>query len=390
MLTSRLKKFFFNQFEFFQSDTFKGLLLIIFSLTAIIIANSQFAQLYSLSINYPLIGNFSTIEIVNDMLMILFFFLIGLEIKTELIKGNLSTHSQRILPLTAAIGGVIAPILIYYFFNYNTKAISGWAIPAATDIAFALGVLTLIGKNIPVSLKIFLMALAIIDDVIAILFIAIFYTDSISLMYLILMIATIVAIYINNKSLNSRLLFIAASLLLIYFTFNAGIHSTIAGVILGIMMPQTSNNFNIVQNKKFESILNTSVYYLILPLFAFVNSGVEIQELDFSMFSNGVIKGIILGLFIGKQIGICLIYAILRIFKIYNDRNFTFGQFYAVSILCGIGFTMSLFISNLAFKYDHEFLNLAKIGILSGSLLSTIFGAIIIFSLQLKWLKTND
>ena len=361
-----------------------GVFLLLACFVALLIANGGYYPLYQSIIHYPLLQNFSLEMVTNDGLMVLFFLYVGLEIKYEIFEGGLASKSQRILPIFTAIGGVIGPIIIYSLINYhNASALRGWAVPSATDIAFALSVFGIIGKKLPPTLRIFLTALAIIDDLIAVLLIAIFYSASISMIYLLLAFAVVVVLYVLCRSKHCNLVtYSVLGIILWYLITKSGVHATIAGVTLGMFIPIQNLRSPRLESPllKLKKILNPAIIYFILPLFAFVNSGVQLHGFDYQTLTNGITLGIVLGLFLGKQVGICGTFWLLKKFKIYVAQDFTFPQFYAVSILCGIGFTMSLFIGGLAFNggLDTADLDSMKIGVLLGSLLSTLFGAIVV------------
>lgn len=387
MLPTRLTNF----AVIFHQATEKGLLLLGACVIALFMANSGWQDFYHSLIHSPFLELMdvpvSFEHFINDGLMALFFLLVGLEIKREMLEGNLSTRTQRILPVVAAIGGVIGPVSIYCLLNYHdAAALRGWAVPAATDIAFALGMFALLGKGLPTSLRIFLAALAIVDDLIAVILIAVFYSDSISIAHLGLGFGVLVILYsICKMRYAGMLAYATLGVLLWYLTLKSGIHATIAGVLLGMCIPLHSRDGNFSPIRYLERVLHPGVLYFILPTFAFVNSGVTVNNLSFSTFTNTVTLGIILGLFFGKQLGICLSMVLLKKFNLHEKtKSFSPQQFYSVSLLCGIGFTMSLFVGNLAFSHSPELLDSMKVGVLSGSLLSSIVGGIIIHLIRPK------
>lgn len=382
MLSQRFNKL--NDFRILFNDAAeKGFLLISSCILALLLANSDYAYLYSEFTSYKLnlgFEVFSVSHFVNDILMALFFLLVGMEIKREMITGHLSRNDQRILPVIAAIGGVIGPVIIYALLNYSDYPASrGWAIPAATDIAFALGVLALFGKHLPTSLRVFLTALAIIDDLIAVLIIALFYSNGLNVEFLVGAAFCIAVLYLLNKAkVMSISLYLLMGAALWYMVFYSGIHATVAGVLLGLLVPLSVRGSSPL--KTLEKHLHPYVLYLILPIFAFTNSGVNLAGFDVDRICNTVSLGIILGLFFGKQIGISLFtYIFYKLKLVRLPENATLLQFYGVAVICGVGFTMSLFVGTLAFYGYDEVVDNMKIGVLIGSLLSAIFGGIILF-----------
>ena len=281
------------------------------------------------------------------------------------------------LPIIGAVGGMVVPALFYIALNYSDSiTLKGWAIPSATDIAFSLGVLSLLGKRVPVSLKVFLTALAIIDDLGAIVIIAFFYSGNVQSIYLVLMLVALIVLYVLNKfNIKSFLPYLIVGIFLWDFTHQSGIHATIAGVLLALTIPHDKKNSKNSLLLKLEHNLSPYVAFGIMPIFAFANAGVSLEGLTFSALLSPVPLGIVLGLFFGKQIGVFLFSYISVIMKFADKPNdSSWGAFYAVSILTGIGFTMSLFVGNLAFANNIEYLDGVKIGVLVGSLLSTLFG----------------
>ena len=378
--------------QFMKYQAAGGVLLLIMALIAIIFANSGFHNLYHHFLEMPVLitvggiklgNNFETF--VNDGLMVIFFLLVSLEIKREVIEGNLSTRDQQIIPVIGALGGVIIPALIYILINLNqesTEVIKGWAIPSATDIAFAIGVISLFGKRVPASLKIFLLALAIIDDLAAILIIALFYNADLSITSLLLAVIIMIGLVIMNKSgiINKSLYFIAGFLLWLA-VLKSGIHATIAGVLLGFTIPLRAQDHNgLSPLKTVEHSLEPWVAFAILPIFAFCNAGVDLSGINIaSIFNNSVSLGIILGLFFGKQIGVFgSLFLLIKLGFAKMPKNTNWTQIYGISILTGIGFTMSIFIANLAFTEQAEILNNARIGILLASLLAALIGYLIL------------
>ena len=309
--------------------------------------------------------------------MAIFFFFVTLEIKREFIQGELSNLKKALLPIIAAVGGMVVPALFYIFINYdNTDTLVGWAIPSATDIAFSLGVLSLLGSRVPISLKIFLTALAIIDDLGAILIIAFFYSGDLSISYLSLIIISYIFLLTLNKFRIKKFLpYFLIGIFMWFFTYKSGIHATIAGVLLASTIPHRQKNKDFSLLIKLEHSISPYVAFMIMPLFAFANAGVSLSGLSFSTLLLPVPLGILLGLFVGKQVGVMLFsYASVKIKMAQMPDNSTWLSLYGVSILTGIGFTMSLFVGNLAFIENTQYIDGVKIGVLAGSLLSTLFG----------------
>ena len=369
---------------FFQLEAASGLVLLVAAIIALIISNSNFNELYFNSLNkYLFIGinNFglklSVHHWINDALMAIFFFFVTLEIKREFIQGELSNLKKALLPIIAAVGGMVVPALFYIFINYdNTDTLVGWAIPSATDIAFSLGVLSLLGSRVPISLKIFLTALAIIDDLGAILIIAFFYSGDLSISYLSLIIISYIFLLTLNKFRIKKFLpYFLIGIFMWFFTYKSGIHATIAGVLLASTIPHRQKNKDFSLLIKLEHSISPYVAFMIMPLFAFANAGVSLSGLSFSTLLLPVPLGILLGLFVGKQVGVMLFsYASVKIKMAQMPDNSTWLSLYGVSILTGIGFTMSLFVGNLAFIENTQYIEGVKIGVLAGSLLSTLFG----------------
>ena len=310
--------------------------------------------------------------------MAIFFFLVTLEIKREFIQGELSNPKQALLPIIGAVGGMVIPALFYIVINLESSAtLKGWAIPSATDIAFSLGVLSLLGKRVPISLKVFLTALAIIDDLGAIVIIAFFYSGNIEAKYLLLMLISFIALIILNKyKIKYFLPYLIVGLFLWDFTHESGIHATISGVLLALTIPHNIKDKKKSLLLKLEHAISPYVAFGIMPIFAFANAGVSLDGVNISTLMNPVPLGLVFfGLFFGKQIGVFVFSYLSVKFKLAekpSDSNW--ASFYAVSILTGIGFTMSLFVGNLAFANDVQYLDGVKIGVLVGSLLSTLCG----------------
>ena len=381
----------FNKFKNFtlviHNAAQKGALLFLATFLAIIIANSSYKDCYEGFFNTKLSLSFDSYSFglslkdwINDLLMAVFFFSVGMEIKREFMVGHLSRNDQRVLPFFGALGGIIVPIGIFIFFNKGSSDyFNGWAIPAATDIAFALGVLGVVCKSLPKSLKVFLTALAIIDDIIAVLIIAIFYTTSLSMVHLLIACLLFFLLWLCvRKGLCSGLLYIVIGGVIWSCFLSSGVHATIAGVILGFFVPIKMNDGRKII-ESFESTIHPIVSYFIMPVFAFANSGLSFSGLTADVLFNPLVLGIALGLFLGKQLGVFgMVYMLIKAKIASLPDGTNLWQFYGVSILCGIGFTMSLFIGVLAFAELGECMSLVKVGVISGSLLSCIFGAIVL------------
>ena len=373
---------------FFKLEAASGLVLLISAILALIISNSDLSSLYFETLNkYLFIGinNFglklSVLHWINDALMAIFFFFVTLEIKREFLQGELSNIKQALLPIIAAVGGMVVPALFYVVINFgDPETINGWAIPSATDIAFSLGVLSLLGKRVPLSLKVFLTALAIIDDLGAILIIALFYSGDLNIMYLSLMlVAFIILLVINKFNIKVFFPYLLIGLLLWVFTHNSGIHATIAGVLLAMTIPHRKKEKDFSLLIKIEHAISPYVAFGIMPLFAFANAGVSLEGLSLSSLLDKVPLGIVLGLFVGKQLGVFVFsYVSIKLKIAQMPGNSSWYNFYGVGILTGIGFTMSLFVGNLAFVENAQYMDGVKIGVLTGSLLSTLAGYFLI------------
>lgn len=375
--------------RFIENESTGGIIMIGFAILAIFVANSQMAAWYQNFISIDITLSFGSLVIseelknaVKDILMVLFFLLIGLELKKEICEGFLSSRDQILLPLLCAIGGMAVPALIFLALNYHKSDIShGWAISSATDIAFALALLSLIGKKVAPSVKIFLLAVAIFDDLGAIIIIALFYNTGLHIEPLLLTLCGISALIILNRLLICNILpYILIGIYLWFCLYNAGIHTTLAGVLVGLAVPMRNPyKDNESPLKKFMHFLHPIVSFIVLPIFAFTAAGVSLKNIDMASISNSLTLGIVLGLFFGKQIGIFLTSWLLIKLKIVSmPEGGNLKQLYLVSILAGIGFTMSLFIGMLAFS-DPALQDLVKIGVILGSLLAICWG--IIFSL---------
>ena len=373
---------------FFKLEAASGLVLLFSAVLALIISNSTYSTYYFeylekyIFIGFNEIGlKLSVLHWINDALMAIFFFFVTLEIKREFLQGELSNFKQALLPIIAAVGGMVVPALIYVLINLgDPETMNGWAIPSATDIAFSLGVLSLLGKRVPLSLKVFLTALAIIDDLGAILIIAIFYSGDLNIKYLLLMLAAFIILLITNKfNIKKFLPYLIVGIFLWDFTHNSGIHATIAGVLLAMTIPHRKKEKDFSLLIKVEHAISPYVAFGIMPLFAFANAGVSLEGLSFSSLLDKVPLGIVLGLFVGKQLGVFVFsYISIKLKIAQMPSNTSWYNFYGVGILTGIGFTMSLFVGNLAFVENMQYMDGVKIGVLTGSLLSTLAGYFLI------------
>ena len=370
--------------KFFRLKSAAGILLLLAAIAAIVVENSFLSDSYSKLLHSSISFKISNFAIdkdlhhwINDGLMAIFFLLVGLEIKRELIQGHLSTRQQFSLPAVAAIGGITVPAIIYISLNFgNDVTTNGWAIPTATDIAFALGVVTLLGDRVPISLKVTLVAIAIIDDLMAIIIIATFYTSDVSIYYLLLAaVATSVLFLLNKKQINKLSPYVILGILLWMFVLKSGIHASLAGVLLAQFIPlnsKDSSSHSPLQN--LEHSIAPWVNFSILPIFAFANAGVSFSGMKLNLLWDPVTLGIILGLFFGKQIGVMLftyVGSLLKVCKLPSDISW--AQYYGLSLVTGIGFTMSLFIGSLAFT-DPEYQTSVRLGVLIASLLAGILG----------------
>ncbi|WOE80889.1 Na+/H+ antiporter NhaA [Pseudomonas protegens] len=371
--------------RFFAMEAASGLLLIAAAILALIINNSPLSWLYNGLLETPVVAQIGALKIakplllwINDGLMALFFLLIGLEVKREVLEGQLSKPSQIVLPGLAAIGGMLVPALIYWFLNRdNPAALNGWAIPTATDIAFALGVLALLGKRVPTSLKLFLMTLAIIDDLGAIVIIAIFYSGALSTLSLMLAAACIAALVAMNRMGVVKLgPYMIIGLILWVCVLKSGVHATLAGVTLAFCIPLRTRNAEPSPALALEHALHPWVAFGILPLFAFANAGLSLSGVTLESFTHHVPMGIAIGLLLGKTIGVFgLSWLAVKAGLTALPAGANWGQVLGVAILCGIGFTMSLFVGSLAFvPGSSEYAGMDRMGILTGSLLAALIG----------------
>lgn len=377
-------------------ESFGGGLLVFAAMIAMVLANSPGNILYQGFLSLPVEVAFGNFEIakplilwVNDGLMALFFLLIGLEIKREILDGNLSSAKQIVLPGIAAIAGIAFPALIYVFFNANDViGIRGWAIPSATDIAFALGVFSLFGTRLPLSLKLFLLSVAIFDDIGAIVIIALFYSAELSSTSLFIGIAGLIGLFtLNRYKVNSLSPYVLIGVIVWVAVLKSGVHATLAGFAIAWFIPLKLENKNgDAMLPDLEHSLHPWIVFFVLPLFAFANAGIDLGNIGITDLSSPITLGIALGLFIGKQIGIfgvCWLAIKLKLTSLPKDA--TWSQFYGVSLLCGIGFTMSLFIGTLAFEDQTlAYQTTVKLGVIVGSLASAIVAIIVLKASQNK------
>ncbi|HGJ5876018.1 MAG TPA: Na+/H+ antiporter NhaA [Arsenophonus sp.] len=383
--------------QFLKLEAASGVLLIIAAILALIMANSPIQGLYQQFLNIPLAIKIGALDIdksfllwINDGLMAIFFLVVGLEVKRELVEGSLAGRDKAIFPAVAALGGMLIPAIVYLFFNATDDiARRGWAIPAATDIAFALGIMALLGKRVPTELKVFLLALAIIDDLGVIIIIALFYTKSVSLMALgLAILSLLVLIWMNWRKVENTSAYLFVGIILWVCILKSGIHATLAGVIVGFVIPfkRYKNNS---PSEQLEHFLHPWVAYLILPLFAFTNSGIQLSGITLNDLASALPVGVALGLLIGKPTGIFLFsWLALKLGVAKLPAKINVKQIFAVSVLCGIGFTMSIFIVSLAFAGLDNFSTYARLGILIGSTLAAILGLLLLNSVLPK--KANS
>ena len=371
--------------RFLDSEASGGIVLMVCAAAALLVANSPLAPAYFGAL-HTYVGGLDLLHWINDGLMAVFFLLVGLEIKREMLDGQLSSWPRRVLPGAAAVGGMAIPALIYVGLNAGSpETLRGWAIPAATDIAFALGVLSILGRRVPTSLKIFLAALAILDDLGAVLIIAVFYTADLSMMFLGLSALTLAGLIALNRMRVMRLApYLLLGALLWFFVLRSGVHATIAGVLLALTIPiivtPTEPESKDSPLHKLEHAITPWVAFLVVPIFGFANAGISFAGLSVSDLLAPLPLGVAAGLFIGKQVGVFgFAAAAVRFGWADLPAHATWRQLYGVSLLCGIGFTMSLFIGLLAFD-NPELQDAAKLGVLLGSLLSGLAGWLVLRS----------
>lgn len=370
--------------KFLRLEAAGGLLLIIAAIVALIMANSPFQGLYQQFLDIPITIKISTLELdkplflwINDFLMAIFFLVVGLEVKRELLEGSLAGRDKAIFPAIAALGGMIAPALIYLLFNGADDVMrQGWAIPAATDIAFALGIMALLGKRVPTELKVFLLALAIIDDLGVIVIIAFFYTSSVSMIALgLAALCIVLLIMMNWRRVENTAAYLIIGLILWICILKSGVHATLAGVIVGFLIPLRGNN-GTKPSEELEHVLHPWVAYMILPIFAFANSGVQLGGVTLDGLMSTLPLGVAAGLLLGKPLGIFLFsWVSVKLGLAKLPESINLKQIFAVSVLCGIGFTMSIFITGLAFDgLDDSYSTYSRLGILIGSTLAAFLG----------------
>ncbi|TGQ87007.1 Na+/H+ antiporter NhaA [Mesorhizobium sp. M8A.F.Ca.ET.208.01.1.1] len=368
--------------EFLDSEAAGGIILMVAAALALIVANSPLAETY-FAVLHAYLGPLSVSHWVNDGLMAVFFLLVGLEIKREMLDGQLSTWPRRVLPGIAAAGGMVVPALVYVAVNSNNPAaLSGWAIPTATDIAFALGVLSLLGSRVPASLKVFLTALAIIDDLGAVIIIAIFYTSGLSLAYLGAAFAVIAVLVVLNRMRMMRLVpYLVLGAILWVLVLKSGVHATLAGVALALTIPLErsagiGHDLDHSPLHRLEHGLHKLVAFIVIPIFGFANAGVSLAGLSFGALIEPLTLGVAAGLVVGKLVGVFGSSALAIRFGLADlPAHAGWMHMLGISLLCGIGFTMSLFIGLLAFASDMALQDAVKVGILAGSFVAALLGA---------------
>jgi len=387
--------------EFLKLESASGIILVGAAVLALILNNSPLSGFYDLFLDTPVEVRIGALQLakplllwINDGLMAIFFLLIGLEVKREIIDGQLSSLSQVSLPGIAAVGGMVIPALIYVIFNLNNPAaLNGWAIPAATDIAFALGILAILGSRVPVSLKLFLLTLAIIDDLGAIIIIAIFYSGNLSILSLVLAgISILVLIGMNLYGVKRTAAYVVVGVFLWIFVLKSGVHATLAGVVLAFSIPMRTKEGEPCPLRDMEHTLHPWVAFGIMPIFAFANAGVSLAGMTFRTLFEPIPIGVALGLFVGKQLGIFGFAKLAIRFGLARlPEGASWLSLYGTSMLCGIGFTMSLFISTLAFDSSVAHYGVAaRLGILVGSFLSAVLGYVVLkYSLETEAVE-ND
>ena len=383
--------------RFFAMETAGGIMLIVSAMLAMLFANTLLGPYYQLILATPVEVRFGILDIakplllwINDGLMAIFFFLVGLELKREMLEGELRDRRNIILPGVGAVGGMLVPALVYLYFNYGDPvADKGWAIPTATDIAFALGVLTLLGSRVPVTIKIFLTSLAIFDDIGAIIIIAIFYTSKLSLTALIMFSLGIpILAILNRRGVIARAPYLIVGLMMWVAMLKSGVHATLSGIVLAMFIPiRSAKDPEVSPLRSLEHDLHSLVAFFVLPVFAFANAGIDLRSISAEQLFHGVPVGIALGLFLGKQIGIfgaCFLFIKLGVTRLPTGMSWL--SLYGTAALCGIGFTMSLFVGSLAFEVKGaDMLFDDRVGIIVGSLFSGIVGYLILR----RSLKTN-
>lgn len=371
--------------RFISLEALAGAALIVAAIIALVLSNSPLAQFYQQLLNIPVAVQVGTAALqkplllwINDGLMAVFFLLVGLELKRELLIGELASRQQLILPAMAAVGGFIVPALVFVGINWGDhSALNGWAIPTATDIAFALGILALLGSRVPLSLKIFLTAIAIIDDLLAIVVIALFYSGDLAWHHLLwAAVITTIMVVCNRMKISHMGVYLLLGLMLWVLVLKSGVHATLAGVVVAFCIPLHDREQRRRPLEELEHRLHPYVAFLIVPIFAFANAGVSLSGIGLQQLLSPLSLGLILGLFLGKQLGVMLMVWISLKFKLATlPKDCNWSMVYGVALLTGIGFTMSLFIGSLAFEhggfnYDAQ----VRIGVLFASLLSAVLG----------------
>ena len=377
--------------EFLRLESAGGILLVFTAIFAVVIANTPLFEIYQRILDMRVAVIVGQVELdktlllwINDGLMAVFFLLIGLEVKREIVEGELSSVQQAALPAIGAVGGLVVPALFYWFFNKgDAAAMNGWAIPTATDIAFALGVLSLLGSRVPVTLKILLMAIAIVDDIAAILIIAVFYSGDISALALGLAAAAAVVMFVlNRRGVARPAAYILTGVFMWVCVIKSGVHATLAGVVTAMFIPLKAihEGAEVSPLKHLEHILHPWVAFMIMPVFAFANAGVSFAGLTPRDFIGSVPMGIFAGLFLGKQIGIFgSIWLATKAGLTTKPDGASWAQIYGISMLAGIGFTMSLFIGNLAFEHGNfEYATAVRVGVFEASILSGVLGYLVL------------
>lgn len=383
--------------NFFKLESSSGILLCVAAIIALVLENSFMTVYYEAILTTPVSIQVGELIIdkplllwVNDGLMAIFFLLVGLEIKREILQGQLSNRRQISLPAIAAIGGIVAPTLIYIYFNHHSELnMRGWAIPAATDIAFALAILTLLGNRVHENLKICLLAIAIMDDLAAILIIAVFYTDSLSMYsFGAALAAVVVLMFLNIKGVTKLAPYVIVGIILWIAVLKSGVHATLAGVVLAFFIP-----LKVPDEKKplieLEHELHPWVAYAILPIFAFANAGVSLKGLSLETLMHPITMGVAFGLFFGKQIGVMLLTWLGSLLKLCQlPEHVSWWSYYGMACVTGVGFTMSLFIGTLAFS-DYDTQTAVRLGVIAGSLASGLLGYFILrFAPKAKTIRT--
>ncbi len=378
--------------DFLKLESAAGIVLMVAAAAAMIAANSPAASWYIHFLDIPVEVRIGDLEVakplflwVNDGLMAIFFFLVGLELKREVLEGELSKPANVLLPALGAIGGIVVPVAIFVWFNAgDTEAMRGWAIPAATDIAFALGILMLLGNRVPISLKIFLVSLAIFDDIGAIVIIAIFYTSDLSAQALSVAAGCLLVLSIMSwRGVSQVPTYILVGVVMWIAVLKSGVHATLAGVALATFIPmRDSRDSSKSPLRSLEHDLHSVVAYGVLPLFAFVNGGIDLAGVSIESIMHSVPMGIATGLFIGKQVGIFLLcFLAIKLGLARMPEGANWGSLYGVSVLCGVGFTMSLFVASLAFEnvlFSPEQVFDERLGIIVGSILSAVVGFLVL------------